>query len=206
MMSILSAPGRLLDRLVIAYWRRRTPIEVPGRQWSMAPGDNVQQTMNLVMPLADTSPIAIAHMASAMSSVQDVLSAGLDNVGTVHIARFDVIGDKLCMISVYDGDFATYIRDFIVTIGAVFDLLLDYVAEPRPPRPVEQNIDAFIDWVDEHDLFQVAGLIDLSPDLATVPRSVVLLFDERPEVQLAVYRSYPGFTVAQIRKALGIGW
>ena len=45
-----------------------------------------------------------------------------------------------------------------------------------------------------------------SPDLETLPRKVVLLFDACPETQLAVYRSYPGFTVAQIRQALGIGW
>ena len=112
------------------------------------------------MPLADDSPIALARLANAMSSMQDVLSAGLDNVGTVHVARFDVIDGQLCMVSVYDGDFATYIRDFIVTIGAVFDVLLDFIAEPRPPRPVERHIDEFIDWVDEHDLLQIGNLLD----------------------------------------------
>jgi hypothetical protein len=197
---------RSFERVVIAYWRRRDPVTVPGRTFSLAPGDNIQQTMNLVMPLRDTSPVTLAHMANAMSSVQDVLSAGLDNVGTVHFARFDVIGGRLCMISVYDGDFATYIRDFIVTIGAVFDLLLDYVADPIPPRPVEKNIDAFIDWVDEHDLLQFGNVLALGPDLETLPRKVVLLFDACPETQLAVYRSYPGYTVAQIRQALGLGW
>lgn len=196
----------LLDRLVVAYWRRRTPVVVPGRHFGPALGDNVQQTMNLVMPLRDTSPMALARMASAMSSVQDVLSAGLDNVGTVHVARFDVIGGRLCMISVYDGDFATYIRDFIVTIGAVFDLLLDFVADPIPTRPVEENIDEFIDWVDEHDLFQIGDLVHLSPKLETDARDVVLLFDRCPEMQLAVYRAYPAHSVAQIRDALRIGW
>jgi hypothetical protein len=197
---------RSFERALIAYWRRREPFVQPGRTFSVAPGDNIQQTMNLVMPLRDTSPVTLAHLASAMGSVQDVLSAGLDNVGTVHFARFDVIGGRLCMISVYDGDFATYIRDFIVTIGAVFDLLLDYVDDPIPPRPVEKNIDAFIDWVDEHDLLQFGNVLSLGPDLETLPRRVVLLFDACPETQLAVYRSYPGYTVAQIRRALGLGW
>ena len=160
---ILDLPKRLLDRAVIAYWRRRKPVQVPGRTWSLALGDNVQQTMNLVMPLADDSPIALARLANAMSSMQDVLSAGLDNVGTVHVARFDVIDGHLCMVSVYDGDFATYIRDFIVTIGAVFDVLLDFIADPRPPRPVERNIDEFIDWVDDHDLLQIGNLLELAP-------------------------------------------
>ena len=203
---IVDLPKRLLDRAVIAYWRRKAPVQVPGRTWSLALGDNVQQTMNLVMPLADDSPIALARLANAMSSMQDVLSAGLDNVGTVHVARFDVIDGQLCMVSVYDGDFATYIRDFIVTIGAVFDVLLDFIADPRPPRPVERHIDEFIDWVDEHDLLQIGNLLTLAPHLEDVPRAVVLLFDKRPSVQLAVYRAYPGYTVAQIRRALGLGW
>ena len=197
---------RSFERAVLAFWRWRDPVTVPQRSFSPAPGDNVQQTMNLVMPLRDTSPVALAHLASAMSSVQDVLSAGLDNVGTVHFARFDVVGGRLCMISVYDGDFATYIRDFIVTIGAVFDLLLDYVDAPIPTRPVEHNIDEFIDWVDGHDVLQFGNVLDLGPDFETLPRKVVLLFDARPESQLAVYRAYPGYTVAQIRQALGLGW
>lgn len=195
----------LFERAVIAYWRRKEPVVVPGRTWSMAPSDNVQQTMNLVMPLRSTSPVELAKLANSVSSVTDVLSTGLDNIGTVHVARFDVVGDNLCMISVYDGDFATYIRDFIVSIGPVFDALMEYVVDP-PPTPVEVNVDAFIDWVDEHDLLQIGNMINLSPHLAEVPREVVLLFDQRPHVQLGVYHAYPGFSVAQIRKALGIGW
>jgi hypothetical protein len=47
--------------------------------------------------------------------------SGLDNVGTVHFARFVIVDDNyICMFSVYDGDFTKYIRDFIATIG-VFD-------------------------------------------------------------------------------------
>ena len=54
--------------------------------------------------------------------------AGLDNVGTVHFARFVIIGDNLCMISVYDGVFST-IRDFIATIGNVFDAVVRLVED-----------------------------------------------------------------------------
>jgi hypothetical protein len=195
----------LFERVVIAYWRRREPVEVPGRSWSMAPSDNVQQTMNLVMPLRSTSPVELAKMAAAVSSVSDVLSTGLDNIGTVHVARFDVVRGNLCMISVYDGDFATYIRDFVVSIGPVFNLLMDFVVDP-PTIPVEDHVDEFVDWVDRHDLLQMGNLLHLSEDLAKVPRAAVLLLDQKPDVQLGVYRAYPGFSVAQIRKALGIGW
>jgi hypothetical protein len=203
--GLTQLPQRLLERVLIAYWRRREPVTIPDRSWSPALGDNVQQTMNLVMPLRDTSPVALAHVASALSSMRDVVTTGLDNVGTVHFARFDVIGGRLCMISVYDGDFATYIRDFVVTIGAVFDALLDFVEDP-PSRPVEEHVDEFVDWVAGHDLLQVPALTGLSPHLSTVPRTAVLLLDERPDVQLAVYRAYPARSVAQIRRALGLGW
>jgi hypothetical protein len=55
---------------------------------------------------------------------KDEIYAGLDNVGTVHFARFVIVDDNIfvcspyiCMFSVYDGDFTKYIRDFIATMG-----------------------------------------------------------------------------------------
>lgn len=198
--------GALLEQAVIAYWRRRSPVTPPGRQWSMALGDNVQGTMNLIMPLRSTRASDKARLAQAMAAASDELRTGLDNIGTVHVARFDIIGDHLCMISVYDGDFATYIRDFIVTIGSVFDAILPFIADPLPPLPTETHIDEFIDWVDEHDLLQIGDLMHLSPHLADVPRALVLLFAEQPHVQLAVYHAYPGVSAAQVRDRLGVGW
>ena len=79
-----------------------------------------------------------------------------------------MIGDYLCMISVYDGDFTNYIRDFIATIGSVFDELMDLVEGGEAVKPCETKIDAFIDWVHAHDLFQV-------PDL---PTDLFVLQDE----------------------------
>lgn len=197
----------VLERIVIAYWRKKDPVTLPARQWTMAPGDNVQRTMNLIMPLRDDSPKTKAELAAAMIAVEDELVAGLDNIGTVHFARFDIIGDRLSMISVYDGDFSTYIRDFIVTIGSVFNLILEHIAEPLPPLPCEEHVDAFVDWVDSLDILQIPhDLSQLGEDLSTLPRKVVLLFDASPQSQLGVYRGYPGWSVAQIRKALGVGW
>ena len=110
--------------------------------------------MNLIMPLKDKSAVGRANAAFAIANNVDEIFAGLDNVGTVHFARFLLIGDYLCMISVYDGDFTNYIRDFIATIGSVFDEVMKVVEGGDALRPTTKKIEAFIDWVHDHDLFQ----------------------------------------------------
>jgi hypothetical protein len=136
----------------------------------------------------------------------DNLYSGLDMVGTVHFARFDIIDGNLSMVSVYDGDFETYIRDFIAAIGDVFDVLMTFVKDP-PPTPVAHHPSKFVEWVNERDLLQVPDdPTELVDDLDLLPRRLLLLFNENPQVQLGIYRAYPGSSVAQIRKALGLEW
>ena len=176
---------------------------------AIQPTDNVMRTMNLIMPLADATPVGKAKAAMAVASCLDEIYSGLDNVGTVHFARFDIIGNDLCMISVYDGDFETYIRDFIVTLGHAFNAVVSVVANP-PPKPCELNTEEFIQWVHRHDAYQLpddlaalAGGID---DIRDLPREVIMKFHDHPYVQLGSYRGYPGHSVAQVRDRLGVGW
>lgn len=199
---------RLLLRVLIPFWYRRRPTSwiTPERRYSESPADNVQQTMNLVMPLAHDDPATVATLVNYMRLNADNLYAGLDVVGTVHFARFDVIDGNLTMVSVYDGDFETYIRDFIVAIGDVFDELMTFVEDP-PPTPVGEHPSAFVDWVNARDLFQVPDdPTELVDDLDLLPRRMLLLFHEDPQVQLGVYRAYAGYSVAQVRQALGLEW
>ena len=95
--------------------------------------------MNLIMPLKDKSAIGRAKAAAAIAQNVDEIFAGLDNVGTVHFARFLLIGDYICMISVYDGDFSNYIRDFIATIGSVFDEIVKLVEGGEAITPSEEH-------------------------------------------------------------------
>jgi hypothetical protein len=199
---------RLMTRVLIPYWERRKPADwtTPSRRYSEAPSDNVQQTMNLIMPLAHNDAATVAELAMYMRLNADNLYAGLDVVGTVHFARFDIIDGNLAMVSVYDGDFETYIRDFIAAIGDVFDVLMKYVENP-PPTPVGQHPSKFVEWVNERDLLQVPDdPTELVDDLDLLPRRLLLLFNENPQVQLGVYRAYAGSSVAQIRQALGLEW
>jgi hypothetical protein len=211
--------------LVVPYWIWRDgKAPLPGGpRLSPAPSDNVQRMMNLLMPLKDPSPIGRAKAVMALAQNVDEIFSGLDNVGTVHSARFLLVEDYICMLSVYDGDFSNYIRDFIATIGSVFDDLMELVEGGDKLRPCEENIEIFIDWVRAHDLFQAPDFpIDLfglqdaqkgqAPNdpphaLRSLPRELIVQLHANRNISLGGgYRGYPGYSAAQVRKALGAGW
>ncbi|MEL6102999.1 MAG: hypothetical protein AAFR68_17025 [Pseudomonadota bacterium] len=211
--------------VVVPYWAWRDPRpKLPGGpRPSPQPSDNLQRMMNLIMPLKDPSPAGRARATLAIAQNVDEIFAGLDNVGTVHSARFLLLDNNLCMISVYDGDFSNYIRDFIVTIGSVFDEVMTLVEGGEDLIPTEHNVEKFIDWVHEHDLFQApdfpTDLFDLqdeaigrSPDspphpLSSLPRALVLQLYANRNISLGGgYRAYPGLSAAQVRAKFGEGW
>ena len=210
-------------KILVPFWAWRTPVKpLPGGpRYSVQPGDNVQRIMNHIMPLKDKSPVGRARAAQAIAANKDEIYAGLDNVGTVHFARFVIVDDNICMFSVYDGDFTNYIRDFIATIGSVFDSVVELVEGGKDVIPSEQNVEKFIDWVHAHDLYQVPDTVtdilrdqeaaggDTSGtnDLLELPREIILQLHVNPNVSLGSgYRAYPGYSVAQVRERFGIGW
>jgi hypothetical protein len=211
--------------VLVPLWARLTPVQrLPGGPPpSIAPSDNVQRMMNLIMPLEDKSPIGRAKAAAAIAQYKDAIYAGLDNVGTVHFARFVIVGDNICMFSVYDGDFTNYIRDFIATIGDVFNAVVSLVEGGDKVIPCERNADAFIQWVHERDLYQLpdtaTGFLrdqerlngdsaaSGNDDLTLLPRKLILQLHVNANVSLGSgYRAYPGFSAAQVRERLGLGW
>jgi hypothetical protein len=215
----------LAPLIVVPYWAWRTPVKPQegGPPLSIQPGDNLQRMMNLIMPLKDKSPIGRAKAALAIAQNKDEIYAGLDNVGTVHFARFVIVDDNICMFSVYDGDFTNYIRDFIATIGSVFNAVVELVEGADAVIPSEQNVEAFIDWVHAHDLYQVPDLAtDIlrdqeavngdkagpgNDDLRLLPRNLILQLNVNANVSLGSgYRAYPGYSAAQVRQQLGLGW
>jgi hypothetical protein len=211
--------------IIVPLWAWWTPVKpLPGGPPpSIAPGDNLQRMMNLVMPLADKSPVGRAKAAAAIAANKDAIYAGLNNVGTVHFARFVIVGDNICMFSVYDGDFTNYIRDFIATIGGVFNAVVELVEDGEMVIPCESHVDAFIQWIHERDLYQVpdtptdvlrdqeALIGDTAPsgddDMTLLPRKLILQLNVNANVSLGSgYRAYPGFSAAQVRERLGLGW
>jgi hypothetical protein len=212
-------------KILVPIWARLTPVKKleGGPRPSVQPGDNVQRMMNLIMPLKDKSAIGRAKAALAIAQNKDEIYAGLDNVGTVHFARFVIVDDNICMFSVYDGDFTNYIRDFIVTIGSVFDAVVELVEGGEKVIPSAQNVEKFIDWVHDHDAYQVSDVAtdilrdqeqangDAGPggndDLRLLPRSLILQLNVNTNVSLGSgYRAYPGYSAAQVRQQFGVGW
>ena len=213
------------SRILVPYWAWRTPVKPQpgGPPLSIQPGDNLQRMMNLVMPLKDKSPIGRALAALAVAQNKDEIFAGLDNVGTVHFARFVIVDNNICMFSVYDGDFTNYIRDFVATIGSVFNNVVALVEKGETVMPCEQNVEAFIEWVHERDMYQVPDLAtDLfkdqeamngskaasgNDDLRQLPPRLILQLNANPNVSLGSgYRAYPGYSAAQVRQQFGVGW
>ena len=213
----------IAGHILVPFWAWRTPVapQPGGPPFAVQPGDNIQRMMNLVMPLKDKTAIGRAKAALAIGSNLDEIFAGLDNVGTVHFARFVIVDDNLCMFSAYDGDFTNYIRDFIAQIGSVFDGVVALIEGGDAVVPTGENIEAFIDWVHAHDMYQIPDLVTdmlgygtiatpanrADTDLRLLPRALMLQLNVNRNVALGSgYRGYPGASVAQIRRQLDMGW
>lgn len=215
-MTLPNSPVRqVLYRLLTRFWAwRQGTVALPGGpRPSRQPTDQLMRTMNLVMPLKNRTAVGRAEAVMAIAACLDEIYTGLDNVGTVHVARFTIVDDTILMFSFYDGDFRTYIRDFIMTLGHAFDGIVSLVEDP-PPLPCWQNVDAFIEWVHERDALQLpsdpgelAKLVGPGmTDLADLSRFLAVQLHRNPNVQIGAYRAYPGVSVAEARRALGDGW
>jgi hypothetical protein len=126
----------------------------------------VQSPLTLVMKAE--SSVAFATLRQTVEDLQSLPSdknpvvTALDKLGTVHFARFVFLGDdQLAVITTYDGDFDTYINDFIDEIGDVFNALLEHV--DRTLVPVQSHRTAFLKFVREHDLRCVGPLYSAYP-------------------------------------------
>lgn len=200
------APKVLLGSFLATVWARIEGPPALAQKPSLAPSDNLQTPMNLVMPLRHPQSAYRAEVGQMLAQAADQILAGLNNVGTVHFARFDIINGNLCMFSIFDGDFTGYIRDFIGVIGEAFDAIMGFVDDPAPV-PCGENVDEFIAWVQRHDALQMPELVsDVTTSLPLLQRATLTALHCHRNTQMGVYRGYPGYSVAQIRDGLGIGW
>lgn len=206
---------QVLYRILARFWAGRENAKpLPGgpRQ-SRQPTDNLMRTMNLIMPLKNRTAVGRAEAVMAIAACLDEIYTALDNIGTVHVARFTIVDNNILMFSYYDGDFRTYIRDFIMTLGHAFDGIVELVEDP-PPLPCWDHVDDFIEWVHERDALQLPEdpgiMVELvAPDmdnLEDLPRYLAVQLRENPNVQIGTYRAYAGFSVAQARRKMGVGW
>ncbi len=215
----------IAGHVLVPFWAWWTPVarRPGGPAFAIQPSDNIQRMMNLVMPLKDKTAIGRAKAALAIAANLDEIYAGLDNVGTVHFARFVIVDNNLCMFSAYDGDFTNYIRDFIAQIGSVFDGVVALIEGGDAVIPSEQNIEAFIAWVHDHDIYQIPDVATellrygtvanpgsqpgVADDLRLLPRALILQLNVNTNASLGSgYRGYPGWSAAQLRGKAEQGW
>jgi hypothetical protein len=130
-----------------------------------------QRPLTLVMPIAsaeDCSTLQKTLTEIQFPPERNPISMALDTVATVHFARFVFFGtSELAVITEYDGDFDTYINDFIDKLGPIFDALLEHVAD-KPATPVREHRDEFLEYVRRHDLPIAGSLYSAFPQQTVV--------------------------------------
>lgn len=117
----------------------------------------VQNPLTLVMTIkSDADFKALSALLQQIQSAppdKNPIWVALNTLKTVHFARFVFLENntKLAVITTYDGSFEDYINEFIDAIGDVFNALLAHMKDASP-IPVQQNRQAFLDYVRKNDL------------------------------------------------------
>lgn len=127
--------------------------------------------LTAILPISSSA--SIEDLLGMLATNQAAIDNALNNVGTVHYARFvllDTTNDylqpapqppwnntgqfKLAVITAYDGDFTPYIQAFVNQLGSVFDALLSFTSDGTGLIPVQQNVAGFNAYVKSHDASQ----------------------------------------------------
>ena len=121
-----------------------------------SPPQPIQKPLTLVMTAKSSQDhAALQQIIQEMQSLppeKNPITTALNNLANVHFARFVFLNNnQLAVITTYDGDFVSYINDFINEIGDVFNVLLEHVAD-SPPLPVQDHRQQFLAFVQAHDL------------------------------------------------------
>lgn len=128
----------------------------------------IQNPLTLVMKgKSPEDSAALRQLVEHIQSLpqdQNPIVAALNKIGTVHFARFAFLdNDQLAVITTYDGDFATYINEFVNEIGDIFNKLLAHVVD-APPLPVQTYRQEFLEYVRARDLRAVGTFYSAYPD------------------------------------------
>ncbi len=118
----------------------------------------VQCGLFLVLPLK--TPAQMMALLDTIKTVAPTVHAALRDLHYVHFARFVPAPDfsALYVVTEFDGDLdaydesmESYLMDFVVTLGPVFDAMLDFVAG-APRLPVQQYPRDFIRFVQANNI------------------------------------------------------
>ena len=123
-----------------------------------------QKPLSFIAPIKGVDEPSIQKNYKALGQLlTQVTPEGLNSVGTVHFGNFLFLepatgtnGEdyfkKFALFTFYDGDFRTYIKDFVENVGDTFNALLTYLDDvPEGVIPVQRNIQGFGDYVEGHN-------------------------------------------------------
>jgi hypothetical protein len=142
----------------------------------------VQSPLTLIMriksPEASAQLEALLHRIQSAPPGKNPVWNALDRLLTVHFARFVFMENntRLAVITTYDGSFDDYINHFIDAIGDVFNAILQFM-DGAPPLPIQQNRQAFLDYVRANDLRALEPFYSAYPT-ATVVTIMDVLKDQ----------------------------
>lgn len=142
-------------------------------QTNSGPQKAVQNPLTLVMTIKSPSDqlalAALLHKIQSAPPEKNPIWIALNKLNSVHFARFVFLehNTSLAVITTYDGSFEDYINEFVDEIGDVFNALLAHM-DGAPPLPVQQNRQAFLDYVRVNDLRAI------EPFYSAYPRATVL--------------------------------
>ena len=102
--------------------------------------------LNLVLELRD--PEQMTELLKVIREAEDEIRYKMKRLNSVHFARFlPTRGNAaLQVITEYDGTLETYLSDFVIEIGHVFNGMLAFIKNP-PPLPIQEDPEAFYDFV-----------------------------------------------------------
>lgn len=129
-----------------------------------------QNPLTLIMKIkSPADAAALKGMLTKFLSMprnQNPIDVALDKLAKVHFARFVFLDNdsQLAVITSYDDAFDDYINDFVDVIGDIFNALLSHMAD-APPLPVQQNRQAFLDYVRKNDLTSFGAFYSAYPTL-----------------------------------------
>ena len=133
----------------------------------------VQNPLTLVMTIKSEASArelqGLLHQIQSAPPDKNPIWTALNKLNTVHFARFVFLENntKLAVITTYDGTFEDYINEFIDEIGNVFNALLAHMTDASP-IPIQQNRQAFLDYVRKNDLRAI------EPFYSAYPKATVL--------------------------------
>jgi hypothetical protein len=135
-----------------------------GRTTGLLP--QVQIPLNLILPLK--TPAMAPALGAYLLEHMDGFHAGVLNLRYVHDARFIIPPDGSCLMvmTTFDGDFDSYLMDFVASMADLFTGVMFFVKD-APPLPVEKYPNEFRNFVARHSVAH-QGVVSAYPGMTVL--------------------------------------